>query len=492
MLWRSPFSTLPLAWKAPLLAAALVIAVALVVSKVVLDRLQSDQDAALRDLTGAYMDGVSASVLPATVRGDVWEAFDALDRARGRYSGLKVNYSVVADTSDRIIAASDPFRFPVLTDLPAGVAREFPKGNGLVMEDGKGLAWASRTLAEEGVAVGRILTEIDVSDLLRVRGQVLWTLIAVNATLAFGFAVVGWYAIKRMLRPLSVVGEHIERVRAGDMQPITGPESRRVSPEFERLFRHFNAMARAVNEREALTSRIAAQERYALIGKLASAMAHEVNNPLGGLFNALDTMKRHGDDPKVREPTLDLLGRGLTHIRNIVGSTLITHRGAAPGRSLKAVDLDDLRLLVEPEAARKRITLDWINDVSGVVEVDAEAVRQATLNLLINACAASRTGGTVRLRAFLAERSLVVGVGDQGPGLPQAIEKFLLLAPDESTTLEGGLGLWVVRRLVKDAGGTITIRRRSGFATIVRIAWPIGDVESEPAGAIAAEETLHV
>jgi signal transduction histidine kinase len=379
----------------------------------------------------------------------------------------------------------------VLTDLPSDVARRFSEKDSLVMEGG-GLAWASRTLAEEGVAVGRILTEIDVSDLLRVRRQVLWTLIAVNTTLAFGFAVAGWYVIKRMLRPLGVLSDHIERGRAGDIQLIAGSESRRVSPEFDRLFRHFNAMARAVNEREALSSRIAAQERYALIGKLASAMAHEVNNPLGGLFNALDTLKRHGDDPKVREPTLDLLGRGLTHIRNIVGSALITHRGAPPGRSLKAVDLDDLRLLVEPEAARKRIALDWINDVKGVIAVDAEAVRQATLNLLINACAASQVGGTVRLRAFVTERALVVGVGDQGPGMPRAIEKFLLLAPDEAATLEGGLGLWVVRRLVGDAAGTITVRHRSEFSTIVRIAWPIGEVEVEPAGAEAAQETLHV
>ena len=50
-------------------------------------------------------------------------------------------------------------------------------------------------------------------------------------------------------------------------------------------------------------------------------MAHEVNNPLGGLFNALDTLRRHGDDASVREATLSLLERGLTHIRNVVRST---------------------------------------------------------------------------------------------------------------------------------------------------------------------------
>ena len=58
-------------------------------------------------------------------------------------------------------------------------------------------------------------------------------------------------------------------------------------------------MARALNEREALTARLAAQEKLAVLGKLASVMAHEVNNPLGGIFNALDTLRRHGEDPSV-------------------------------------------------------------------------------------------------------------------------------------------------------------------------------------------------
>ena len=55
-------------------------------------------------------------------------------------------------------------------------------------------------------------------------------------------------------------------------------------------------------------------------------MAHEVNNPLGGLFNALDTLRRHGADPSVRESTLSLLHRGLWQIRKVVRSTIVTYR----------------------------------------------------------------------------------------------------------------------------------------------------------------------
>ena len=66
---------------------------------------------------------------------------------------------------------------------------------------------------------------------------------------------------------------------------------------------------------------------------------------------------------QVREATVSLLDRGLTHIRNVVRSTLVTYRGEAADYSLRAVDIDDLRLLVEPEALRKRVRFDWVNDV---------------------------------------------------------------------------------------------------------------------------------
>ncbi len=57
--------------------------------------------------------------------------------------------------------------------------------------------------------------------------------------------------------------------------------------EAGRAFRRDNAAAIAMAEREALLTRLAEEERRALVGRYASAMAHEVNNPLGGLFNAV-------------------------------------------------------------------------------------------------------------------------------------------------------------------------------------------------------------
>ena len=452
---RAYIANWPLAWKAPLLAAVLMIGVAVFISQIVLNRLESDQESNLRLLTSAYLDGLSAAVLPSAIHADVWEAFDALDRARGHYAGLKVLFAIVALPNGKVLAASDPAKFPVQSTVPPDVDQRFPREDGLTIDDASGRAWLARSLREGGFSVGRILAEIDISELLRVRKQVLLTLVTVNAGLALGFALVGSLALARMLKPLSVLTGYMERVRAGRADPI--PDSRRqhISREFDLLFDRFNAMARALNDREELASRLATQEKYAVLGKLASGMAHEVNNPLGGLFNALDTLRRHGDDAGVRDATLNLLQRGLTHIRNVVRSALVTYRRETADRSLRAVDIDDLRLLVEPEALRKRVRLTWVNELQGSFPVAGESVRQVVLNLLINACAASPEGGAVRLRAYPTQSVLTIEVGDQGAGMPSDLAKYLVGQSEEAPGVGSGLGLWIVRRLVAVEGGAI-------------------------------------
>jgi signal transduction histidine kinase len=483
----------PLAWKVPLLAAGLMIGVAVLISQFVLSRLASDQESNLRLLTSAYLDGVSAAVLPAAQRADVWEAFDALDRARSHYAGVNVRFAILERPNGTVLAASDPLTFPVQSAVPVDVDSRFAAHDGLVIDNKSGRAWLSRTLSQEGFSIGRILAEIDISELLRVRRQVLLTLVAVNTALALGFAAVGSLALKRMLQPLSVFTGYVERIRDGRADLIPASKRRGLSREFDRLFDRFNAMARALNEREELASRLAEQERYAVLGKLASGMAHEVNNPLGGLFNALDTLRRHGDDGPAREATLNLLQRGLTHIRNVVRSNLVNYRRGDAQHSARAVDFDDLRLLIEPEASRKSIRLTWVNDIRGSLPVAGESVRQATLNLLINACAATPPGGVVRLLARATDNALIIDVGDQGPGLPRERAEYLLGRSEEGPAVGSGLGLWIVRRLVADEHGEIALVQESGLTTVVRTVWPFRSETAQPTiiNDRLVEETIH-
>jgi signal transduction histidine kinase len=483
----------PLTWKVPVLVAGLMVGIAVLISEVVLSRLRTDQETNLRLLTSAYLDGVSAAVLPPAMRADTWEAFDALDRARSRYSGVDVRYTIVVLPNGKVLAASDPVRFPVQSAVPAEVSRQFPPDDGLIIDSNAARAWLARTLREEGFSVGRILAEVDIADLLRVRREVLLTLLLVNGGLTLAFAAIGYIALKRMLRPLGILTSYVERVREGRVEPIPEQNRKSLASEFGQIFDRFNAMARAVSERETLASHLAEQEKYAMLGKLASGMAHEVNNPLGGLFNALDTLRRHGADAKVRESTLNLLQRGLTHIRNLVRSTLVIYRPDASRHIMRGADIDDLRLLVEPEATRRSIRLDWINDVGSQLPVAAGSVRQATLNLLLNACAATPPGGTVQLRAQAQGRSLIIDVGDDGPGLPVPMADYIVSGSDEAPPAWDGLGLWIVRRLVAEEKGSIRVVVADGLRTIIRVAWPFRqEAESDhEANSPNVEEVVH-
>jgi signal transduction histidine kinase len=302
--------------------------------------------------------------------------------------------------------------------------------------------------------VGRILVELDIGTLIAERRTVRWTLIGVNTALTLLLAALGVLLVRRMLAPLAILRAHVATGAEGPIRPVDEAVIVRQPGEFAALFRAFNRTARAVAEREALAARLAEEEKYALLGKLASGMAHEVNNPLGGMFTAVDTLARHGADPAVRARSIGFLRRGLSDIRDVVRAGLVTSKGRVGEAALTREDLDDLRHLIRHEVERRGLTLAWQNDLPSEIPIDRTMVRQVALNLLLNACAASPPGGRVTLEATIAHGTLALTVRDDGPGLPPAARATLAAVPDAPPP-GGGLGLWTAARLAAALGGRI-------------------------------------
>jgi signal transduction histidine kinase len=194
-------------------------------------------------------------------------------------------------------------------------------------------------------------------------------------------------------------------------------------------------------------------------------------------------IQRHGGDRERRERAAQLIERGLESIRAVVRASLVLWReGAEPASALTREDIEDLRHLVASEAERRALALVWENDVAGAVAVDAQRVRQIALNLLINACAASPPGGTVRLAVSLEPDALALAVVDEGPGLPDACRETLTGAGASPARPAQGLGLWTVARLVAELDGTIDVRTGgSGPGTAIAIRIPIRAEEARNA-----------
>ena len=466
----------PLVVKVPVLVAGLMVTVAVTTSQVVLWRFVQDQESNLRLLTSAYLDGLSAAVLPALVRRDTREVFDALDRARGgRYAGFEPRFAILELPNGTILASSDPRRFPVQSIVPEELHRRFAAGDGLAIDPGTGRAWLARTLLTEDVPAGRLFTEVDIADSLRVRREILITLVLVNGCLTMAFALGGYFVLKRMLQPLSVLTRYVEQIREGRVEPIPAGYRSKVASEFTQLFDRFNAMARAVSERQTLAAHLADQEKYAMLGRLASGMAHEVNNPLAGMLNAIDTIQAYGHEPAVLLTSLDFLKRGLAGIRNVVRATLLTYKGRSETGVLTAIDLDDLRFLVQHETDARHLHLEWDNRIAEPLSIDGPAVRQITLNLLLNACAASPDGGLVAVTVSHCDGKLRIAVADRGAGLPEDMAALLHQdAPAPALSPESkGLGLWTTGDLVRRLGGRVDVEY-PGVGTRLVVNLPVG------------------
>lgn len=468
----------PITIKVPIVVMALMLAISFGISDTVLRRLAETQERHLQALSKAHVDALGVMLLPSVLRRDVWEVFDALDRTGSAHADLNAINTVVLDANGLIIAASQPKVFPTGQRFHPRVPQVVAADGELRINEDSRIAYVLAPLTAQANLVGSIYTEFDISALLAERRTVLWQLIATNSLLAVLLMGVGYWVVRRMVEPIRTLGAYLDKATDGAIELIPESQLGLADAEFGRLFRRYNAMAHAANERLLLAEQLAEKERLASLGQLASGMAHEINNPLGGLFNALDAIKRYGDRKTVRETSTQLLERGLIGIRDVVRATLMTYRKPDERRDLNHDDIEDLHCLIQPALHLKKLKLDWANHIGRDVPLPSACVRDATLNLLLNACAASPDGATIMFRAATGEDSLEICIGDGGAGLPEPYRRFL----ENGDAAQGpphpgsGLGVWMVRRLLDTAGGSARVEV-AGTGTEIHLKFPMTPTE---------------
>lgn len=461
---------LPLTIRVPVLVALLMIALGSFASERVLTRLAELQQRQLREMAEVLLDGLSVAVMPAVLRQDVWETFDILDRSERRDKGLRMVAAVVALPDGSVLAASDPVRFPSGSRLPPALISAPTVAEFRLARDAE-VVQVRAPLEYQDEVIAELHATLDVRDLLAQRREALWALVLGNLAATVLLATVGYLVVRRMLKPVGLLASYMVDGNGDSPLPVPDPVISSVSNEFAELLRRYNALVKAERERRKTLERLAEHQRLASLGRLASSVAHEINNPLGGLLTALDTMKHHGDDPRVLRRSIDLLERGLLGIRDVVQSMLEMHRPPRSPRPLEPSDFDDLRLLVAPEVRRRAQTLEWDVDfaVADGRMLDSVAVRQIALNLLLNASAAAGRGGRVGFHVLCEAETLCLVVEDSGAGLHREAMERLGAGPagggDRAVPRAAGrpggrgIGLDVIRDHVEVLGGRITVGR---------------------------------
>jgi signal transduction histidine kinase len=228
---------------------------------------------------------------------------------------------------------------------------------------------------------------------------------------------------------------------------------------------HWIGAARDITHRKSAEQALLQTEKLAAVGRLASSIAHEINNPLEAVTNLL-YLARRAPEPEVLDAYLEGAERELRRVAAITNQTLRFHKQSTkPSQiSCSALFLETLQLH-EARLLNAHIQVQQQERAKQSPMCFEGEIRQVLSNLIGNAIDAMPRGGRLVLRTREATnwstgtKGLVMTFADTGTGMSNSVRNRIFEAFFSTKGTAGtGLGLWVSKELVERHGGTLTVR----------------------------------
>jgi signal transduction histidine kinase len=248
---------------------------------------------------------------------------------------------------------------------------------------------------------------------------------------------------------------------------------------------------RDITQRQQSEQALRSSERLAALGRLASSVAHEINNPLDSLANLLYLLEHQSGLDSAGREQVKLASEELERITQIARNMLGFHRATTEPVPVQLTDILDT-VLVLYSGRLRGAGVDVIKryDTVGTVKAQPVEMRQIFANLIANAVDASPVGGriVVHVRHGCDWRNpsasgVRVFVADTGVGIARQDQARIMEAFFTTKGTRGnGLGLWVTRGIVEKYGGAIRFRSSTGahhHGTVFSIFLP-SDIAEKP------------
>lgn len=326
----------------------------------------------------------------------------------------------------------------------------------------------------------------------------LWTSVAILILGTLTLVMLTYILLNRLvIAPLTAIVEGSKRVSEGDYSRRIPAADRR--DEVGTMIQAFNSMMEKLDAyrqtlqsdikkaRERVTDterKLFHAQRLSTTGTLAAGIAHEINNPLGGMINAAEALRSGKLDPAKREQYLELIADGLSRVRSIVQKILhFRPQAYQPVPVQLRGTVDRAIAFLDHKATRRGIEI--VNEVEAGAEPvfgDPLELQQAILNILMNAVDAVEAGqGKIRVSQRREGGHIHISIQDNGIGMtPEELDRCMDPFFTTKDAGEGsGLGLPVAGSIVENHGGRLQIRSEKGKGTTVTIDLPAGSV---PAG----------
>jgi len=225
-------------------------------------------------------------------------------------------------------------------------------------------------------------------------------------------------------------------------------------------------------------------EKLAAAGRLAASIAHEINNPLEAVTNALYLALTDTSLSSATRTYLLMAEQELARVAQVATQTLRFHRqSGAPARVDVCAIMDSAFALYGPRLEACGITVSREYEAGQVLLCRADELRQVFSNLLSNSFDATRRGGrlVIRIRSAKMREGVRITIADTGDGIPVEIRKKIfepfITTKDATGT---GLGLWVSDGIVQKHKGRISVRSRTGegHGTVFCVFFPFDGIEA--------------
>jgi signal transduction histidine kinase len=222
-------------------------------------------------------------------------------------------------------------------------------------------------------------------------------------------------------------------------------------------------------------------EKMALVGKLAAGMAHSIRNPLTSVKMRLFSLNRSLDLSMVQKEDFEVISEEIRHLDTIVENFLEFSR--PPKLKMQRIspsEVVDMTLkLLQHRLESYNVKVNTIRQRPlPEIKQDPEQLKEVLVNLVVNACEAMDSGGSIVIQEEEGHveplgRVAVVRVSDNGPGIPSPI-KDRIFQPFFTTKEEGtGLGLSIASRIVEEHGGWLDVSSDEGKGTTFVLTLPV-------------------
>lgn len=387
--------------------------------------------------------------------------FPLTDSVLRKMAGLSGAQFVVLDDAAQTLASTIALLGPDRAQL-AGALRAQVTGGGELEMAGERWSVERVPIREIQPGGGRWLLVLRPRDWRRrMAREGMLAPLAVGAGVALVVSGIAAHLARRWVRPLLAVRDQAQRIAAGDFRAVALPQT---DDEIRDLTAAVNLMAQRLADYEQAVRR---NERLRVLGQLGAGLAHQIRNAAAGASLAIELHARACGNDRGRE-SLQVAQRQLQLMEDQLGRLLtLGQRQSLRKAPVDAREIVDQAVeLTGPVMLHAQAAWRWARPTEAAPLVaDADAVRQAIVNLALNAiqALAGRSDGRMRFTLRQAAQGVEICVADNGPGpAPEICQR--LFEPLVTTRPEGtGLGLAVVREIVESHGGTVDWRREEGW-----------------------------